>query len=70
MQTTQGKPRLALSYYITILLVLLFLTGSILRKILPVDELLDVIDLIAIAILIGLVLFAIYCAWRATSDGG
>lgn len=61
---------MALSYYITILLVLLFLTGSILRKILPVDELLDVIDLIAIAILIGLVLFAIYCAWRATSDGG
>ena len=70
MQTTQAKPRYALSYYIAILLVLLFLIGSILQKILPVDELLDVVDLIAIVILIGLVLFAIIAAWRVGDHGG
>lgn len=62
---TTPKPKLALSYYIVTFLILLFLGLSTLRHILPIREALDVAELVAILSLMGLVLFAVFAAWRA-----
>jgi hypothetical protein len=70
MEAMQTKrPKLALAYYIGTFLILLFLGISLLRHIIPIDEALDVAELVAVIVLMGLVLFAVIAAWRAVADG-
>jgi len=67
MQTVQAmRPRLALSYYVGMFLILLFLLISLVRH-------LDDIRLVELILLIALgatILFAVFAAWRASSSGG
>jgi hypothetical protein len=60
------RPRLALSYYVGMFLILLFLLISLVRH-------LDDIRLVELILLIALgatILFAVFAAWRASSSGG
>jgi len=67
MRTVQAmRPRLALSYYVGMFLILLFLLISLVRH-------LDDIRLVEFILLIALgatILFAVFAAWRASSSGG
>ncbi len=67
MRTVQAmRPRLALSYYVGMFLILLFLLISLVRH-------LDDIRLVELILLIALgatILFAVFAAWRASSSGG
>jgi hypothetical protein len=52
-----------------VLLVALFLFFSVVHHILPVDEALDVCAIVAVILLSGLLLYAIYAAWSVRNDG-
>lgn len=64
MQTT--RPRFALNYYLGMFLILFFLLCSLLRHFTDI-RLEEALLLIALG---ATILFAIFAAWRATSDGG
>jgi len=64
MQTT--RPRFALSYYLSMFLILFFLLCSILRHFDDI-RLEEAVLLIALGVTI---LFAIFAAWRATHSDG
>ena len=59
------RPKLALSYYVGMLLILLCLLISLIRHLDDV-RLAEVILLIALG---ATIVFAIYAAWRATNSG-
>jgi hypothetical protein len=59
------RPRLALSYYIGMFLILFFLLCSLLRHFTDI-RLEEALLLIALG---GTILFAIFAAWRATHHG-
>jgi uncharacterized Tic20 family protein len=59
------RPSFALRYYLLTFLVVLAVAISVVRRIWPVDEFLDAVGILAIAALLILTLFEIYCAWRA-----
>jgi Kef-type K+ transport system membrane component KefB len=65
MQAMQ-KPRLALSYYVGMFLLLLFLAISIIRHIEDV-RLEEAVIFVALA---ATILFAVFAAWRAVQNGG
>jgi uncharacterized membrane protein YcaP (DUF421 family) len=58
--------RFALSYYVGMLLILLFLLISLVRHLGDI-RLVEVILLIALG---ATILFAVFAAWRASSSGG
>jgi uncharacterized Tic20 family protein len=60
-----NRPSFALGYYLSMLLILLCVAGAVVTRIWPADEILDIVAILAIVTLAILVLFAIYCAWRA-----
>lgn len=60
------KPRLALSYYLGMFLLLLFLAVSIIRHI----EDVRIEEAVIFAALAATILFAIFAAWRASNSGG
>jgi len=67
MEATQpARPRFALSYYLGMFLILLFLLVSLLRHFADV-RLEEAVLLIVLGVTI---LFAIFAAWRATHHGG
>jgi len=67
MQRMQAvRPRFALSYYIGMFLILLFLLVSLLRHF---DDI-RLEEAVLLTALGATILFAVFAAWRATKNGG
>ena len=64
-----NRPSFALGYYLSMLLILLCVAGAVVPRIWPADEILDIVAILTIVALAILILFAIYCAWRAKNGG-
>jgi len=61
--------KFALSYYLGMLILALFISASLLHYITPIQSVRHILQVIAILALIGALLFAVWIAWKAENHG-